>query len=1194
MRLHGLDINRLPGIKPGFSLADVGPGINVIHGPNGSGKSSVLRAIRALLYPDPATDGSVDLQANLSIENKPWTVVRSGDQAQWSQADLPCEPPLLPDARYWPCYGIHLESLIEAGATESDIEALAARELAGGYDLRALALQPQFNLKSNHGRPAARQLSDATRSLRIIQDEHAGIRRDEARIDTLRGERADCEQAIQTAEHLRANLRWLERRRARESLQAQLANFPPDMARLRGDELDRINKFRETKQSLHNQILDLRSRLEQVRGEAASIAPGVHADPAQQLSESSLAAQGETLERLRACERDLKLAQERVSELEVEQICARTELGSETPAAAPRIDPHTLSMVEERLQKKRSLESEVSALEAHLSITELAPGETLDSLRDGRVALLDWTSAARTTGFSGWRLGLLASSFLCVLAVIAVAGTSIHPAFWLLLLPVIAIAILLYGPQANAASGRTVAVARFTHTGLSPPSAWTAAAVANELERLDEAVQVATDINYQNKRRTETENRLAQSRKDLDAELRELTALAEEVGFNPLRLDASFQRWLRLVSELDRAQSALQKAQRAARDTRDTRDRLREALHIFFSRHEAAPDVMRIDADQLARRLEALRLNLRALEAAQRVAAQIERERVRAAQDNQLIDLDIDAIYAGVAVAKGDDRELQDRLRQLEAWSKLTAERERARGAEQEAQLSLSSQPIVHLADTHTAQSGRAEKSPDALSSLEDADIESLNQRLSDSVRQGERLPDLERELTAIETRVGEARKKRALEIARAARDDARDRLHDDLDQALFATAGGLLLADVGREHRARHEPAVLRDAGAWLQRFTLNNYELRYRDAHSDPQGGTPRAATSSDSGFSAFDTRAGEHRRLGDLSSGTRAQLLLALRLAFMAQAEAGRVSLPLFLDEALSTADPLRYRAVVESVRTIAADGQRQVFYLTSQAGELRYWSDGDDAVTPLDLGAIRGAGVPDAFELQLPAPQLPPSIDGHSPESYGELLGVQRIDPWGNSHAVHLFHLLREDLMLLEKLLSFGVNSAGTARSILASRTRRTLLSESEAVALLCRLDALDAWLAAWCEGRGRPLNRPAIEACPAISATYQDRIWALAETIDGDGRALLEAIDARKAEAVKGFRGDKREELEEWLLEHGHLDPRGPLVSQQILHRVLGSLAADIESGRTDPAAVRRLVASLDAGLNLAARSDALR
>jgi hypothetical protein len=54
--------------------------------------------------------------------------------------------------------------------------------------------------------------------------------------------------------------------------------------------------------------------------------------------------------------------------------------------------------------------------------------------------------------------------------------------------------------------------------------------------------------------------------------------------------------------------------------------------------------------------------------------------------------------------------------------------------------------------------------------------------------------------------------------------------------------------------------------------------------------------------------------------------------------------------------------------------------------------------------------------------------------------------------------------------------------------------------------------------------------------------------------------------------VKGFYSNKREELEEYLLEHGHIDPVDTLEEGQVRRRIISRL---IESDLSRDEAVRR-------------------
>ena len=165
---------------------------------------------------------------------------------------------------------------------------------------------------------------------------------------------------------------------------------------------------------------------------------------------------------------------------------------------------------------------------------------------------------------------------------------------------------------------------------------------------------------------------------------------------------------------------------------------------------------------------------------------------------------------------------------------------------------------------------------------------------------------------------------------------------------------------------------------------------------------------------------------------------QLLLAVRVAFAIEAEKGRTPLPLFLDEALTTADPDRFRAVADSLRRLSEEDGRQIFYLTAQPEEGRYWAEAAPAV--IDLAASRRAGravtIPEEVGLPPAAPE-PPHPGGLRPEEYAVRIGVDPVQPWGPPDGLHVFHFLRDDLELLRRLLRASVEHLGPLASLLDS-------------------------------------------------------------------------------------------------------------------------------------------------------------
>ena len=113
------------------------------------------------------------------------------------------------------------------------------------------------------------------------------------------------------------------------------------------------------------------------------------------------------------------------------------------------------------------------------------------------------------------------------------------------------------------------------------------------------------------------------------------------------------------------------------------------------------------------------------------------------------------------------------------------------------------------------------------------------------------------------------------------------------------------LLDDVERAFEAEHEPSVLRRARDVFAEVTAGAFALRLR----------------GDGTFIAHDVRQETARELAELSSGTRMQLLLAVRLAWIEAQEQGGETLPLFLDEALTTSDEKRFAVMAQSLERLA---------------------------------------------------------------------------------------------------------------------------------------------------------------------------------------------------------------------------------------------------------------------------------
>jgi uncharacterized protein YhaN len=75
--------------------------------------------------------------------------------------------------------------------------------------------------------------------------------------------------------------------------------------------------------------------------------------------------------------------------------------------------------------------------------------------------------------------------------------------------------------------------------------------------------------------------------------------------------------------------------------------------------------------------------------------------------------------------------------------------------------------------------------------------------------------------------------------------------------------------------------------------------------------------------------------------LSTGTKIQLMMAVRLAFIEESEQG-VMLPILADELLANSDDERSAAMIGALCEISRAG-RQVFYFTAQEDEVQRWEE-----------------------------------------------------------------------------------------------------------------------------------------------------------------------------------------------------------------------------------------------------------
>jgi energy-coupling factor transporter ATP-binding protein EcfA2 len=500
------------------------------------------------------------------------------------------------------------------------------------------------------------------------------------------------------------------------------------------------------------------------------------------------------------------------------------------------------------------------------------------------------------------------------------------------------------------------------------------------------------------------------------------------------------------------------------------------------------------------------------------------------------------------------------------------AERTKARRAESFARLELEpgdlagAERLLAQRPAYTQQRRERDqlvgRQNEALARLEEArhlaaiPADELERRLAKSEARASEHDALTERITAIKTRVEQARANDPWETAAAERARVEREAQDLFEDALVRLCAQHLCEEARREYREKSSPRVMQRADELLGRFTRGRYRLEL--------GGGSR--------LEAVDAQNGRQLALDALSDGTRVQLLLAVRLAFAESMEAPGEKLPWILDEAFGAADGERLRELVGTVLEVASQG-RQVVYLSAHPSEAALWAQiANEQRLPapqvIDLGAVRGLARTAGDFVATPLPQRKrlPDPSTLSKDEWTGAVGADKPRRYDAPERLHLFHLLREDPHTLKGLVEDGIDSIGVFEN---ARHQASAIIDDEKLEkrLAARVAVARAVITGWHVGRGRPLERDDVRKS-GIPSEYAEPIAALADRYGRSAATLLSALEdgaERKRLLGKAMRDATLEKLRLSLQLHGVLDTSEPLDRDTVIGR---GLAAAAEFGRT--------------------------
>ncbi len=1162
MILKRLAVNRLPGIRQPFEIEVEGPGVHVVFGPNGVGKSSIGRAVQRLYWDNRGSGRKTSLSGVFEWNGQTWRAEREGPNLRWSRGDEVNLSPNLPPSHTYRCFFLSLRDLVDPSLeSTADMASEIRRQMSGGFDLDRIAsslFSPVSPPRKRQGRKAYNEASDQVDREALRQ---AGLQQRVDQLEQRKSQLKEADAAASRLAHVERAIGLAGRREQLVRIRAEIAKLPSALASLTGQERDAVDKEQQQLARLVKLARDLESELQGAREDRKK------SKLDRPLEEVDLATWRDKADELGRTEQTLEAAR-------TERETAKRKLASASDAVgAEKTDHAQLSLPNqsqlfEFLRASHAHATRVGEIRERLAVLESADAprhgeprhgaprvDEHDTERIGSAAdvLRSWLRVPQSKSLSirfrsrwPWLLlafavivagGALAFLMDPLLALIAIVGPGIGLAAW------------FPGGERGADLRRQDLQARYQDLGAEEPAQWDLASVSSTLRRLESARAEreasrtrARDRDVERKPLEKKLERLAEEEKALEVRRQDLKAVLRLESLPP---DAELVDFARALDHLRVARGDYEAmAGKVQREESRHSSLLAQLTEILEQYGEAPP----ADAAEAKARIHNLADRNSRLKKALSTEQRIEGDLKRNASDRESTRASINRIYAAAGLDSGNATGLASLVEQLPYYRELIRSESK-----------LGSQ--VELDRSELEKGGESELSRQNSQSLEQLKIE-----LSKAGSQASRLRE---EIAGINARVEQIKAGADMQNLIAVREESRADLQQIRDAALFAEAGEFLIQEIEQEYAQTSTPRLFERAQEHFSGFTLHNYELRLEKGKESPR-------------LFAVESRSKQRREIDELSDGTRAQLLLAARMAFAEEVEQGKV-LPLFLDEALDQSDPQRFDAVARSLGRIAHEQGRQIFYFTSDpldVDRIRHAlsRDGHEPARPVDLARIRtraeSVGGPEALRVSL-APDLP-APDGLTPEEYGALLRVPALHPALGFAEQHVFYLLWDHLALVRDLLTCAVEWAGQWRTVAGTSLEERLASRSAAVTEMGdRLNLLEVFCELWKQGRGKPVERDALVDSGALSGRYLDDVVEVARELDGDAERLLEALASRKDPRLKGFRSSNVDDLQNYLAEQEYLDDRPVLSESELRLRCMASPAANHLSAAVAAECVRR-------------------
>ena len=1058
--IKSLNIERFKGFANGGpKVKNLENGMNIIYGENGAGKTTICKAIKALLWPQHFKDLSAKVSSVWRGKGNEEIFGNLQDGAtSFTTQNMSKDTNINIPEEFSSCFVISTDTFeLSNDDTDKNISDLISRELSGGINFQNLRNSKELEFKPRTLRKFKNELNEITKRRREIESEISELKSERASLPAIR-EKIAREQKLKKQSEVISNLiRKLELKKIISDYNDEIKNLNQGALSMKDDDIESIEKYEK-------RIKELSFDIEQKKDELAKLKLNKDELEKEKILKKEDFEDFETIKlELEKVQKSLDSIREYEKNIKAKKDEIIRALSSQEIYYKIRsYNKHRIEKLHQFLQDYKELNTKKQDLKRALDLISVNNDDSLNKLRREFTIIDNLNNLNFKSGIS----------FICLLTFVVLTVLS-----------------FLYYPNAKILSCIISVASLCTYIFFEYKCSQKRQEFDNSeyninlkskgaVKTLLEELKEKRNVSLQRKFDKDKYYSIQQKISEVDEEISKLKAS------NTAYFDSSFEAITNVDSILnvwnaikinDDELSALREESKQVLEKQSI---LLDKIKVYFN------DDFENDLTFINRKLSKERNKREEYNLLLTKIEYLEKEINTLTNNSSEYESDINGIYSRIGITKDNKNSIYSIFEDRKTYTKLKSELTIFNH-----ELKTIDSKLVNNSDFENYSSKELQ-----------AKQEEINEELKD-------LEGIGKKEVEILTRIDTFNKSNTYLNVKQEESEKKEALEDIIDSSLVSIAGGYILDFVEGEYKREKEPEILVEANKLFSLFTSGKYSLKFKD--------------DNEFSFFAFDEENSKILNLKELSTGTKAQLILALRCSYVLSFSKDK-EIPLLIDEVLATTDDIRFDAIMNSFFKLAKEGY-QIIYFTSQknvVGQIKNLAKKQNINVTLRSISYLDKDLSNINYEETKIKEIPNLRNVKTKERL-KLLNIAPITLPINVNSLPIAYL-ENDGYVLEKLLNLGISSYGQLKNLYDKlQDKDFLLSKDVMNRIDAKVKALEIYSNLWSIGRGCKFSEDLIN--DNSTDTFKARLYEVADNTNWMSADFLNAVSPNGTVKIARFK-----------------------------------------------------------------------